>query len=205
MKEEELAKHFIEWFNEGYDVYEEVPAHGVIDFVATDGHIQIGCEVKTSFNLKVMEQAWRKKPLFHYTYICVPRKRDYYFRELVMRQYGIGVLVCDTLNSINELVKPTLNRKARGVTLKKYMKESTAGSQFDRVTAFGNTVRQIERYVKRQGPAHIKDVLKNIDHHYGTVSSARSSIRKWIKDGVIDTLIWDKAVIKLKPKDESVN
>ena len=199
MKEAELAKHFIDYFNDGYVVYEEVPAGGgIIDFVATDGTIQIGCEVKTSFNLKVMEQAWRKKQTFHYTYICVPLKRDYHFREMMMKQYGIGVLALDGYNRIFERNRADLNRKATTVKLKEYMKLSSAGSQSDRVTAFGNTVMQIERYLKRNGESHIKDILKSIDFHYASASTARSSIRKWIKNGVITTIEWDKAILKLK-------
>lgn len=62
MKESELAEIFIDYFNDGYEVYSEVPAGGgIVDFVATDGTIYIGCEVKNSFGLTVMEQAFRRR------------------------------------------------------------------------------------------------------------------------------------------------
>src|SRR5699024_4228472 len=107
----ELAELFIDYFNEGYQVYPEVPCGGgIVDFVATDGTIVIGCEVKTSFGLAVIEQAYRKRHCFHYSYICVPLKRDYHFRELLVRQYGIGVLVVDKFDRISETQTARLNR-----------------------------------------------------------------------------------------------
>jgi hypothetical protein len=202
MTEKQLAEKFIDYFNDGYEVYPEVPAGGgVIDFVATDGTIQIGCEVKTSFNLKVMEQAARKRHAFHYTYICVPRRKDYHFRLQVMNTYGIGVILIDSLDNIFEKQQPRLNRNAYCPDLKEYMKLSISGTQSDRVTAFGWTVKQIERYLKHHGPTHIEKILENIDYHYNTLSTAKSSLRKWIKNGVIDSIEWDSAILKLKEKD----
>ena len=202
MKESELAKHFIDYFKPAYDIYQEVPAGGgIVDIVATDGHIVIGCEVKTSFGLTVMEQAYKRRQNFHYTYICVPySKVNWNFRQSIIRRYGIGLLVYseDYRYKVREDVDAKINRHAFTPDLKKYMKESVAGSQSERVTAFGNTVNKIRRYLKLHGDSHINDVLENIEYHYDTMSTAESSIKKWINRGIIVGITWDKAILKLE-------
>ena len=201
MKESELAKHFIDYFKPAYDIYQEVPAGGgIVDIVATDGQIVIGCEVKTSFGLTVMEQAYKRRQNFHYTYICVPySKVNWNFRESIIRRYGIGLLVYseDFRYKVRENVDAKINRHACTPDLKEYMKESVAGSQSERVTVFGNTVNKIRRYLKLHGDSHIKDVLNNIEYHYNTMSTAKSSIRKWINRGIITGITWDNAILKL--------
>lgn len=203
MKESELAKKFINYFNDGYEIYKEVPAGGgVVDFVATDGHIYIGCEVKNSFGLTVMEQAYRRRGSFHYIYICVPESRaNWSFRKMVCRDFGMGVLVATEVfdrYEFRELVKPKLHRSVSTPDLKEYMKESVAGSQSERITAFGHTVRQIEKYLGRYGDSHINDVLEHIDYHYNTISTAKSSLRKWCNNGVIENVEWNEAILSLK-------
>ena len=203
MKESELAEKFIDYFNDGYEVYPEVPAAGgIVDFVATDGTIYIGCEVKRSFGLKVMEQAFRRKHYFHYTYVCVPQsKANWSFREMILRNNGIGLLVATEVYKgydFIETIKPKLYRNAYTPDLKEYMKKSVSGSQNERVTAFKHTVTQIKKYLGRYGEAHIDDVLERVDYHYNTLSTAKSSLRKWIKQGVIEGIEWDRAVLSLK-------
>lgn len=206
MKESELAEIFIDWFNdgEGYEVYPEVPVPGgVIDFVATDGTIYIGCEVKRSLGMICLEQCHRRKPYFHYVYACVEHTRRMNFKTMMARQLDIGVIIVGNpeseYRSIRENVKPKLNRKASPPDLKEYMKESTAGSQSDRVTAFGHTVKQIERALSRNnGRMHIDDVLEAVDYHYSSISSAKSSLRKWINQGVIEGIDWDRGILTLK-------
>lgn len=206
MKESELAEIFIDWFNDGkgYEVYPEVPVPGgVIDFVATDGTIQIGCEVKRSLGMVCLEQCYRRQPYFHYVYACVPHTRRMTFKTTMAKQLDIGVIIVGNPESeyrtIKENAKPKLNRKARGVELKDYMKASTAGSQSDRVTAFGHTVNQIENALSRNnGRMHIDDVLEAVDYHYSSISSAKSSLRKWINTGVIEGIEWNRGVLSLK-------
>lgn len=120
---------------------------------------------------------------------------------MVARNHGIGVLVATDMNGKHEFiesVKPKLKRQVYVPDLKDYMKKSTAGSQSDRITAFGHTVNQIKKYLSRYGEAHIDDVLEYVDHHYNTISTAKSSLRKWINQGVIEGIEWDRAVLKLK-------
>lgn len=152
MKESELAKIFIDWWNDGqgYEVYPEVPVPGgVIDFVATDGSICIGCEVKRSLGMICLEQCYRRQPYFHYTYACVAATTRMRFKTMMASQLDVGVIIVSNPESqhrvIRENVKPKLNRKASPPDLKEYMKESTAGSQSDRVTAFGHTVKQMKK------------------------------------------------------------
>lgn len=56
MTEAELAIPFLNYFSD-WDVYQEVPAGGIVDIVAERKPIRISIEVKKSLNFEVIEQA----------------------------------------------------------------------------------------------------------------------------------------------------
>jgi hypothetical protein len=186
MKESDLALKFIEYFSEGYEVYKEVPVAGVMDMVVTDGTIKIGIEVKTKLSFKVIEQAFYKQPYLNYVYIAVPKGKDQGFAYMICSRLNIGVLIYnEKRNQITEEVKPKLNRNKSRVTLHEYMKESVAGSQNQRITAFGNTVNEITKYLQRHDGAPLEEVLHNVEYHWGSFTGAKASIYKWCSNGVI--------------------
>ena len=178
MKESELAQFFIDYFNDGYEIFKEVPAGGFIDFVAKHGNLTIAVEVKLSLNFDVIGQAFENKRYCNYSYIAIPYTKTKHFGFQICRMHGIGVLMTDQNYHVREYVKPIFIRHRESnkwllSMLKPYMKESVAGSQNDRITAFGNTVNLITAYVQRHPGCSIADCLKNIDHHYASLSGAK--------------------------------
>jgi hypothetical protein len=193
MKETELAEKFIDFFDK-FEIYKEVPAHGIIDFVAKSGPVTIAVEVKVSLNFDVIDQANKNKMYCTYSYIAVPRPKHYHFGYDICKMLGVGVIVYYEhpgwkIGYITEQVAPAINRDAGHkwlrLKLEPYMMRSVAGSQNDRVTAFGNTVDEITNYIQRHPGCHIKDCLNDIKHHYGSLSSARSCITHWCNAGII--------------------
>lgn len=186
MKETELANHFISYF-EGFDVYKEVPGYGIIDIVVLAGNITTAIEVKCSLNFDVIEQAVKNKQLANYSYVAVPHTKGRTFAHRVCKEFGVGILTYnDRRKEIIEVCKPKLNRRIVKLKLKDWMKESEAGSQNNRMTAFKNTVRLVHLYLKSKGgKASHKDVISNVDHHYGSITSAISSLRSLCNSEVI--------------------
>jgi hypothetical protein len=189
MKETELAQYFIDHF-EGFEIFKEVPAYGIIDIVLRSGQITTSIEVKCSLNFEVIEQAFNNINMANYSYIAVPKPKSKSFAYRICKEYGIGVLVLAKRNSnsrpefytIEELVKPRFNRKISKLELHDWQKESVAGSQNERMTAFKNSVRDIVQYVQRnKGKVHIKDVLKNVSTHYSSISSATQCIIRMVQ------------------------
>lgn len=208
MKETELAKHFIDYFS-CYDLYFEVDYGRCVDIVGINDKISIAVEVKTSFNFKVLEQAIDNCRRFNYSYIAVPDFKDKYFQAEICKDYGVRLLLLvDEFGfDINEetgkyekvshykvrnYVQPKLNRHASRNKLLPFLHEfsktSIAGSKSGdggKITAFGITVDNLERYVERHKGCTIKEAVENISHHYGTDKAACASIYSWIKAGVI--------------------
>lgn len=189
MKETELAQHFIDFFSD-YDVYKEVPYAGIIDIFAVMGNITTSIEVKCSLSFDVIEQAAKNMGCSNYSYVAVPLPKRKTFAYQICKNMGIGVLALTTngrSSNVIELVKPKLNRKMRKLKLHPWMKESTAGSQNDRMTAFKNTVRELKQFLERRPDkkALPKDAISGISHHYGSITSARTSLISMIDRGVI--------------------
>lgn len=196
MKETDLAQKFISYLS-CYDLYFEVnTVGGCVDIVASAPPLKIAYEVKTTFNFKVIEQAARNTENFHYSYVCVPHSRDIGFQLEVCKKFGVGVLVCrypdSVLEDIYEAQKPRLNRKAwaKRVYLHDFQKRSVAGTaSADRITPFKITVENIERHVRRHPGCTMKEMIKEIHHHYHTDTSAISSLYQWMRQGVIKEVV----------------
>lgn len=188
MKETELAEKFIDYYNdEKHEVFKEVPCNGIVDIVVKSGHITQSIEVKTNLNFEVIRQAEKNQMWFNYSYIAVPApKHSKHFGYSICNRFGIGVLVATSYGEIKEVVKPRLNRKVRfKPALLPYMKESVAGSQNQRITAFSNTIQEMVLYIKRHPGCSLNQCLENVNFHWSTTSSAKSCVYQWIKKGVI--------------------
>ncbi|CAG5001645.1 hypothetical protein DYBT9275_02711 [Dyadobacter sp. CECT 9275] len=183
--EQELAKDFIAFFQD-QDMYFEVPvAGGIIDIVVKTDLIITAIEVKTCFNFAVLEQAIRNKRFAHYSYIAVPKGNKRWFQEQVCKDYGVGLL--ESWNGyVSEIVRPKLNRKVVRISIEQYHKESVAGSQNERMTAFKNFVKQLQLMAIRY-PAGIEfnDIFKTGYSHYSSVSSLKSCVSQYVSRGII--------------------
>ena len=193
MTEVELAKNFIFYLQDSYDLYYEVRD---IDIVGKAGNILIGVEVKTSLNFKVIEQAYENRWMLHYSYIAVPWSKNMNFKLTICEMFGIGVLTFRTHNGrfwdIREELKPKFFRKANTKWFKPdpNLKRSKPGSPSGAgvVSAFNITVENIERYIKRHPGCTIREVFEGINHHYENLSSMRGNIYGYIHSGVIPTI-----------------
>lgn len=195
MKEVDLGKHILSYFrNRNYKIYQEVDCNGRgIDAVGVnqeDEHI-ITIELKTGFNLKVIEQAYDNRLHGHYSFIAVPSAKYSNSRRFgltICKDYGIGVVeYVKTTGTIRELVKPTKNIHPEPPKLYEDKDSYALAGSPDgkRWTPFKQTCVHIEEYLKNHDGCSISELIRNIDHHYSSPRSATSTIRNRIKAGII--------------------
>lgn len=226
ISEAELAKQFIQFFSGGYDVYPEVPAQGIIDIVAVRHPVVIAIECKMQFGFDVLEQAVKNKQFAHYSYIAIPKPKKGLskLKESVCKHCGVGVLTYSVdepkgkrkkqsqvvqqlgeddqlAGRIKEVVRPQLNRKINRPALQPWMKQSIAGSQHQRMTAFKNTVAEIEKLLATKEAIKVDTALRRIKHHYGSLSSAKSSLAGMCKKKVITSFTMSKGYFHLCPQE----
>jgi len=208
MKESDLAKFFIDYLS-CYDLYFEIPMLNV-DIVAKHGNVLMAFEVKRSLNFRVIEQAAHNYHWFNYSYICVPWARNMHFAKEVCSIFGIGILTIHVSGNmawgdVNEYLKPRLNRSAhslkKSIKLPEYCKRSIAGASGNAgttITPFKITVENIIEYVKKNPDPTIKEVFDNVETHYSSFSSAKSSLYQWIYRGIIKDFYFENGIVKLK-------
>lgn len=191
MKETEICEAVIQYFEPLYEVFKEVPCYGgYIDIVAKSGKITIGIEAKCTLSFAVIEQAKRTQPFVNYSYIAVPHHKAS-FAHTICRDYGIGIISYHPVSKqITEIVKPRMMRtKQYGrlckLTLLDYMKQSEAGSQNNRKTAFSNTIDEMVKHIKRHPGCTLKECLESVHFHWSSLSSAKGCVYQWIQKGVI--------------------
>jgi len=203
MKETELAQKFIDFFDDKYEIFKEVPAEGIIDFVAKFNNITIAVEVKLSLNFDVIEQAKKNKFYCTYSYIAVPEPKHKHFGYEICEMLGIGVLVYKSgnFNEIKEYIKPNVNRhlynKFYRLNLEPYMKLSKAGAATDRITPYKITIDRMVNYIRRHPNCKLKDCLNNIDFHWSNITSAKGCIYAWLNKGIIKEFYIENSVLYL--------
>lgn len=206
MKETELAKKFIDFFDDNFEIYQEVPAGGEIDFVAKSGIITIAVEVKLSLNFKVIEQANKNKNYCVYSYIAVLEPKKHHFGLKICEMLGIGVLTLDKYDNIYERIKPKMNRRSKWfkLNLQEYMKKSVAGTKGAQkaITPFKMTIENMVKYIKRHPGCLLKDCLNNIDYHWSSLSSAKGCVYQWLKKGIIKDFYIDNGKLYLKNRNK---
>jgi len=198
MIEVDLGKHIIAYLKKlNYKIYQEVDCGGrgidVVGMNLTDKHI-ITVELKTSFNIKVIEQAYDNRLYSHFSYIAIPSAKysgSRYFAIEVCRDYGIGVIeFVKRTGEVRELVAATKNWHPETLTIYEDKDSySLAGSpDGKRWTPFKQTCVYITKYITDNPGCSINKMVDNIDHHYASKYSARSAIRNRIKSGVIKNI-----------------
>jgi len=198
MNEKELAQKFVHYLSDMFDLYFEV---GTMDIVGKSGKIVIAVEVKKHLNFKVIQQAYDNIRSCHYSYVAVPKSSAdrNSFGMKICDKLGIGVLVYNDIydshgERVVEKVKPFFNRSpfvqyAKKLNANSWQKRAIPGAKDgETITAFSVTLEYLEIYVRRHPGCEIKNALKDIDHHYGSLSSAKSCIVGYIDSGVIKTI-----------------
>jgi len=201
--ETKLAEVIIQYLKEmGWEVYQEVQisSYGKIaDIVARQGNLIWILECKLSLSLTLIGQAKNWLRYGHYVSIVTPTKRSstsYYIAEDILEHYGIGHFQVSNYGyneelSISQRISPKLNRKAMANYIVRYLTDkqkswAKAGNSYGlRYTPFQDTKDQLIRVVKDNPGITMKEIIKDINHHYSSDASAKGSLLQWINKGVI--------------------
>jgi len=202
----ELAKPVIQWLQDHkWEVYQEVQisAYGnIADIVAVQGIIVWIIECKRSLSIAAIGQAFHWKYTANYISIATPSRyiRRATFGPEILQVFGFGLLrVHKTWDSfdIHEVVRPQLNRKRNDKVLNsKWLRDKLVEPQKtfaeagnpngQRWTPFQETCHKILREVEKQPGLTMRELLERINTHYNSISTARTAIVNWAKQGVID-------------------
>lgn len=211
IKEADIAKSVVGWLQKNrWEIYQEVGVGSCndghrADIVAVMDPVIWAIEVKTSFSLKVLEQALYWKAFAHQVSIAVPKKRGQWrsytsgrrdFEARLCKHFGVGLIEIDVVRNfeIKESMEPRFQRKIIQ-KLKDNLREehktwSEAGNdQNDYFTPFKLTVHDLTQFVQQHPGCGLKEALDHIHHHYRTSSTARTCLSKYIRDGIIDSIV----------------
>lgn len=205
ISEADLCKIIASHFAHG-EIYNEVPAGGgYIDMVVVDKPLVIAIEAKSSLSMQVIEQAISRLGMAHYVYVATPVQPTH-SQIAYLQHFGIGALYVNTFFSDNviEKVKPRLFRKIKAPQLLDYMKQSVAGSQHQRTTAFGHFVNELHRQLaKYPNGATYKQVFDERTYtYYRTFSTFKSNVYQYVRRGVITGVDIEKGILKLMPNND---
>ena len=205
MKEIQLAQEVIYFLKDmKWEIYQEVKVPGgVIDIVGIRNNISWIIETKCFLSLQLLEQVYKKKQMSNYISIATPRLRNVKGRfaaEMFLRNNGIGYLQTEFMIGTTEIITPKLFRIKRNLmwNVTKYLVEqqkdyANAGNPDCRYwTPFKGTCKNITEYVCKNPGCTIKELIDNINHHYHSSITAKSSINAWINQGVIKNILREK-------------
>lgn len=200
LTEEALAEKFIGFFGDNADVYPEVPMRGgICDFVVKAPPVFIAVEVKTSMNMDVLAQAVDKIGYANYIYVAVPHGKGRGFVETVCKSYGIGILYYNhNADEITERLRPKLFRKIVKPELQDWMKQSIAGSQSVRMTAFKHFINELYKHLTQRNGATYQELHEMFEQpYYKKLTSFKSNIYQYVNRGVIKHIEIDKGKLFL--------
>ena len=204
--EQDMAKIVVQkLIDEQWDIYQEVScSNGIADIVGIKDNLIMVVECKKTFGLDVMAQAHHWIRYAHYVYIAVSARRSFrkskgrWYGELICRKNGIGLFEVK-YNGLFESIRPKLNRhicdKLKKTIRPEHKTFAQAGSaDGGHYTPFKGLVSDLERFVKCNSGCSFEEAIERIDYHYdayATHASAKQSIAKHIKEGMIDTIRCD--------------
>jgi hypothetical protein len=206
LKETDIAKKLIDSFaGTGYEIFQEVTTpNGSADIVLRYGFTW-AIEVKLGMSLTVLAQARYNLRYFNYSSICIPGKaingKTFNFGREICKEWGIGIFIVPAHNEVRELLTAKIQRNVlkKHITLIDAQKTFAEAGNSDgkRWTPFAQTVESLKYYIKNNPGCRLKIALQEIDHHYSSLSSAQSSIRQWVNDGVIKGIVINRGICNL--------
>ncbi len=217
--EADLARHLVDWLRrDGWEVYQEVEIPGGrVDVVARRGKILWAIEVKLSFGFPVIEQAKNSLGRFHFVSVAVPDGkvgRHDGLAQDVCRWLGIGVIAVDKWGDsdpMERLRSKLFRRVTRPPKLHEEQKDfcPAGGNRGGHWTRFKSTKQRVIDAVSLDEGVWLKDLMRKVDHHYSTHSSAVAAISKLIGTSAIPELRTEivnrrLCVFLAKPKTEEV-
>lgn len=199
-QESDVAKVIIDYYESlGYTTYKEVTAKGSsgggssrADIVAIKGNQHITIETKINFGLSVIKQAFNWKSKSHLVFIGIPRKKRTKVKRFgydICRDLGIGILEVDMKkNDIIEYQPSSFNDNPSLPKIYESQKDEIAGVSGSYITPFKITKSKIITYLKQSGETSLSKLVTQIEHHYKNDSSAKRSISKLVRIGVIENV-----------------
>lgn len=190
--EKDLFAPLKKYFNEaGYKVFTEVPNHyRCIDFVAVKGDEQIAVEMKMHFNIQVIRQAGQNVRCFQKSYIAVPtnnpdkfveKYRNHKLMQYVL-QYKLGMLLLFKHGNVVEFLEGITQPPHQIYDFSTFEENEfdEAGLPFQKgkSTAF-IALDRIKKYVTEHPHADWKEIYDNVQTHYASHQSLRSSMTQW--------------------------
>jgi len=154
-------------------------------------------EIKKELNDKVITQAIRWTGSAK-SWVAIPYKKhtkSFWLKCDILHQLGIGLYEIDPSDEYYpvkiQFGASLIPRKQTKYDWSLYLSDEhaddvRAGSQRgERSSPFKRTCEMIERYKSEHPDADLSECIKNVKHHYSSVSSAKSSLTKYIKMGTI--------------------
>jgi len=195
MKESDLAKRIMKYLKEeGWDCYPEAQlcyGRGRADIACIKKGVLWVIETKTNLSLRLLDQAneWVKTKAVHRVSLAIPYRNITPFAYEVCNWKGLGILMATPqLRVVYDHRKAPehkpstfkLNKMVNSLhpDMKKYAPGTTKGYS----TPYNRTMKAIRTYLKTHPGASLKDILKEVPHHYASKQSASACIPKAIKD-----------------------
>lgn len=214
IKESDLCKPlaaFMEKSYKGCELYYEVKTirDRKVDCVCktADGET-IAIEMKLHANLTVLYQAFNNLECCNYSMILILAGclRDFSrsFLKTLCIKLGIGLLLINRYNEIKQetcAVKNDNPANAGYVKLFEQQKNFIGGEASSACwSEYSQTIYEITNWLKEHKSGNLTNILKQINHHYSSVSNGKQAIMRYIKRGILKQFeIEDlSGVIKLK-------
>lgn len=194
LKESDLFEPVKEWLgDEGYEVYAEVQlTHGAerVDVVGVKGDEVVAVEMKTSFSLELLNQAYKHKyaGIANKVYVAVPRPKTKHFNEYgieCLRREGIGlleiddILRCDRHYHLPDARQDEMQNTWLVDALTERHKDQIGGTNGAHLTRYKITMLNIKDHLTATGRWHTaKSILEEVDTHY------KPSQRKRLEDAL---------------------
>lgn len=214
IKESDLCKPlaaFMEKSYKGCELYYEVKTirDRKVDCVCKTANGEtIAIEMKLHANLTVLYQAFNNLECCNYSMILIPAGclRDFSrsFIKTLCIKLGIGLLLINRYNEIKQetcAVKNDNPSNAGYVKLFEQQKNFIGGEASSACwSEYSQTIYEITNWLKEHKSGNLTDILKQINHHYSSVSNGKQAIIRYIKRGILRQFeIEDlSGVIKLK-------
>lgn len=217
LKETDLSKPISDYFQRLFpesEVFYEVKSYGSrkIDVVVRSKEdLIISVELKLNLNLQVIYQAYTNTDFSHYTFIAIPKKSVMRIKKdfivSICRALNIGILIVGNIHSdfktelyFHEIIERNPKKKLK---LLEGQKTFSQGGEANGAcyTEFKQTCENIIKFLNtcENKSCDFDFMIDNINHHYKNKPSAKSSLKKYIADGIIKGVKVVGTEIKLIP------
>ncbi len=198
MSEEEIAQVVIEYLQElGWEIYQEIQFGNVLgrvaDIVAVrDDEVWV-IEVKRSFGIAVLEQAWLWEVPMRSVAVLKTKQRPRTWLKLAKDFYKVGILEVDWKNNkaVREVMPPpilTFHWKSAIEKVKKltelHKTFAKAGTnKGNHLTSYKMTMLKVKEFVSENEGCTVKEIVDDLGYmHYANVQSAKQNILSGLND-----------------------